>query len=413
MQYRNTIKTIPQIAGELGVAYILEGGVQRYQDQVRISAQLIDANSDHNIWSENYDRDFTNIFDIQSEVAENIANTLKATIDPEVKERLVSKPTENMEAYNLVLEAKFLIDMFDQNDFPKARKMLEKAIELDPEFAEAYTWMALYWIGQSGFAGGPIASKKAFKEALPYLEKSLELDDKDPYTHKIAGTAYLNFQWDFEKAEREYEEARKLLPSAFMNPHYLLQSGKHQDALVMSNKNFKNDTINRFTWTTHGLSLFFNDQIEESVSFFKQALKKFPNDPMILSETGRFYVFVNEHQKSIEILESHLIKLDIKPPRDLAYLAIAYLKTNQPAKIQDILEELKQMNQESSSGSPAFYIALLYAQLGETDLAFEWLDKAYQEHEVEMVWLKVEPPFEPLRNDPRWQEMLDKVGFSD
>ncbi len=170
---------------------------------------------------------------------------------------------------------------------------------------------------------------------------------------------------------------------------------------------------NYYAWVSQGLSLYFNDHSEESVATFERALKLFPNDPNILSGAGRVYIFLNEYHEAIKILEPHLNKLDRRPPRDLGNLAIAYYNTDQNSKSNDILEELKQMSQGSSVGSPAFYIAMLYAQMREIDTAFKWLDKAYQEHEVEMYWLKVEPPFEPLRSDPRWQEMLDKVGFPD
>ncbi len=166
-------------------------------------------------------------------------------------------------------------------------------------------------------------------------------------------------------------------------------------------------------WALHGLSLYFADHAEESLATLGQALKKFPNDPFLLSQAGRVFIFLNEYHEAIKILKSHLNKLDRRPPRDLGNLAIAYYKTDQNSKSNDILEELKQMSQKSSVGSPAFYLSMLYAQMREINLAFEWLDKAYQEHEVEMFWLKVEPPFEPLRSDPRWQEMLDKVGFPD
>jgi len=410
MQYRDTKMTIPQIARELGVAYILEGGVQRYQDQVRINTQLIDAKTDRQVWSENYDREFTNIFVIQSEVAQQIANILQATISPEVIVQLESKPTENMEAYNLYLEAMPIIyNSFDLIDYPKAYELLEKAIALDPYFALAYTEMARYWFLQGIFTGA-IEREKILKEALPLLEKSLELDDKEPVTHLSLAFIYLYFQWDFEKAEMEFNKIREL-PSHVIDPNYLLISGRYQEALVESTKRTKNDMNNPFVWAIQGLCLYFNDHSEESLATFEWALKKFPNDLHPVSEVGRVHIFLNEYHEVIKILEPHLNKLDRRPPRDLGNLAIAHYKTNQNSKSDDILEELKQMSQEFSVGSPAFYIAMLYAQMGEINLAFEWLEKAYQEHEVEMVWLKVEPPFEPLRSDPRWQEMLNKVGF--
>jgi len=411
MQYRNTEKTIPQIARELGVAYILEGGVQRFHDQVRINAQLIDAKTDKQVWSENYDREFTNIFAIQSEVAQQIANILQATIDTEVIEQLESKPTENMEAYNLYLEALFILNnFFGQTDYPKAYELLEKAVALDPDFALAYTRMADYWTFQGIFTG-VLEMEEVLKEALPLLEKSLELDDKEPDTHESLAYIYLYFQWDFEKAEVEFNKIRELSPSFVINPDYFLASGRYQEALVESTKRIKYDMNNPAAWSSHGLSLYFNDHAEESLATLERALKKFPNDPFLLSETGRVFIFLNEYNKAIKILEPHLNKIDRRPPRDLGFLAISYYKTNQNSKSNDLLEEIKQMSQGSSVGSPAFYIAMLYAQMGEIDLAFEWLDKAYTNHEVEMYWLKVEPPFEPLKSDPRWQEMLDKVGF--
>jgi len=223
-------------------------------------------------------------------------------------------------------------------------------------------------------------------------------------------SVHLLFQWDFEKAEIEFIKAGKAGRYSY-HPNYLLASGRYQEALVESTKRINNDMNNPGAWLYQGLCLYFADHSRESLATYEQALKLFPNSNGLLSGAGRVFIFLNEYHEVIKILEPLLNKLDRRPPRDLGNLAIAYYKTDQNSKSNDLLEELKLMSQESSVGSPAFYIAMLYAQMGETGLAFEWLDKAYQEHEVEMFWLKVEPPFEPLRSDPRWQEMLDKVGF--
>jgi len=411
MQYRDTEKTIPQIAQEMGVAYILEGGVQRYQDQVRINAQLIEAKIDKNVWSDNYDREFTNIFLIQSEVAQQIANIMKVTIAPEVIKQLESIPTGNMEAYNLYLEAKFILyNWYDHSDYPKAYELLEKAVALDPDFAKAYTWMAQYWFYQ-GLFSGILESEEVLDEVLPLLEKSLELDYKDPDTHAAMAGVYMLFQWDFEKADMEYNKIREYAPSRILNPNQLLATGRYQEALVESTNRINTDMNNPGAWVYQGLCLYFTHHFKESLANFEQAFKLFPDNPGLISGAGRVYIFLNEYHEAIKVLEPHLNKLDRRPPRDLGYLAIAYYNTDQQSISDDLLEELKQMSQESSVGSPAFYIAMLYAQMREIDTAFKWLDKAYQEHEVEMYWLKVEPPFEPLRSDPRWQEMLDKVGF--
>jgi len=287
--------------------------------------------------------------------------------------------------------------------------LLEKAIVLDPDFALAYTGMARYWIVQGTFTG-VLKREKVLEEAIPLLEKSLELDDKEPATHWHLASCYLWFQWDFEKAEIQYNKIRELVTS-YVWPDYLLASGRYQEALAGSTKFINNDMNRPGAWASQGLSLYFTDHSEESLATYEWALNKYPNNPGLVSEAGRVYIFLNEYHEAIKILKPHLNKLDRRPPRNLGNLAIAYYKTDQNSKSNDILEELKQMSQESSVGSPAFYIAMIYAQMREIDTAFKWVDKAYQEHEVEMYWLKVEPPFEPLRSDPRWQEMLDKVGF--
>jgi TolB-like protein len=414
MQYRDTKKTIPEIAEELGVSYILEGGVQHYEDQVRIQAKLIEANTDKNVWSEKYDREFTDIFTIQSEVAQRIAKILETRIDPEVIEQIESQPTENLEAYNLYLEASFILreDYFEQNDFLKPYEMLERVIKMDPDFAMAYTRMAQYWIMMGSYIGS-IEREKVIKEALPLLEKSIMIDDNDPATHELLASFYLFFLWDFKKVEKEINKVKELSPSSIINPEHLLALGRFEEALDESTKYISNDMNINYSWLNHGLALFFNGHYEESIKTYETALKMFPFDPNVMSEAGRGYIYLEEYTEAIKILEPHLKKINKRPARGLAMLAIAYYKTDQKLKSEEYLKELIQMSQESSAGSPAYWISLLLVQMEEIDAAFEWLDKAYQEHEVEMFWLKVEPPFEPLRSDPRWQEMLDKVGFPD
>lgn len=414
MQYRDTKKTIPEIARELGVAYILEGGVQHYEDQVRIQAQLIEANTAKIVWSEKYDREFTDIFTIQSEVAQRIAKILETRIDPEVIEQIESQPTENLEAYNLYLEASFILyeDYFEQNDFLKSYEMLERVIKMDPDFAMAYTRMAEYWIMMGSYTGS-VERKKVIKEALPLLEKSIMIDDKEPETHKRLVQLYLFYLWDFKKAEKEINKVKELSPSSIISPEHLLALGRFEEALDESTKYISNDMNLNYSWMNHGLALFFNGHYEESIETYETALKMFPFDPNVMSEAGRCYIYLEEYTEAINILEPHLKKLNKRPARGLAMLAIAYYKTDQKLKSEEYLKELIQMSQETSTGSPAYWISLLLVQMEEFDAAFDWLEKAYQGHEVEMFWLKVEPPFEPLRNDPRWQEMLDKVGFPD
>jgi tetratricopeptide (TPR) repeat protein len=139
-------------------------------------------------------------------------------------------------------------------------------------------------------------------------------------------------------------------------------------------------------------------------------MKLFPSNDGLRNGLGRVYIYTGKYQEAINLIEAYVNKGNLYP-RPLGNLAIAYFHTGQQMKADSILNDIKARSAKSPVGSPAFYTAMIYAQMNEADLAFEWLEKAYQDREVEMYWLKVEPPFGPLKNDPRWQEMLDKVGF--
>jgi tetratricopeptide (TPR) repeat protein len=347
-------------------------------------------------------------------VAQRIAKILETRIDPEVIEQIESQPTENLEAYNLYLEASFILqeDYFEQSDYLKGYEMLERVIKMDPDFAMAYTRMAQYWILMGSYTGS-VEREKVIKEALPLLEKSIMIDDKEPETHKRLVQLYLFYLWDFKKVEKEINKVQELSPSSIIHPEFLLPLGRFEDALDESKRLIYNDMNSYGSWFGHGLALFFNGYYEESLETYRKGLKKFPDNPNMMSEAGRGYIYLEEYTEAIKILEPHLNRSSKRPARDVAMLAIAYYKTDQKLKSEEYLKELIQMSQESSTGSPAYWISLLLVQMEEFDAAFDWLEKAYQGHEVEMFWLKVEPPFKPLRSDPRWQEMLDKVGFPD
>ena len=153
----------------------------------------------------------------------------------------------------------------------------------------------------------------------------------------------------------------------------------------------------------------FDNQPIKAVQHYETGMKLFPSVGKT-NGLARFYIYTEKYHEVISLLEDY-IGTENQYPRTLGNLAIAYYYTDQQAKSETMLEELKKKSEASPVGSPAFYIAMAYAQMAEPDLAFEWLDKSFLDKEVEMYWLKVEPPFEPLRGDSRWQEMLDKVGF--
>ena len=415
MQYKGTVKTVPQIAQELGVAHILEGSVRKSEDRIKITVQLIDAKNDRHLWAESYDRNLKDVFEIQSEVAQEIANALKAEITPEVFEQIESVPTKNIEAYDLYLQALFYFRVYTDEGREKSLNLLEQAVKLDADFANAYKVIGMIessgatWL--SGFGG--TSPREAARIANSYYLKAIELDDKNFMAHERLACNYLWFDWDFDKANSEYIKAKNIRKN-FSWSDFLIASGRFEEALQGSFNTEAIDPLSSdyYPLSCKILSFYFANQAEEAINTIETVINADVKDPYVYGESARVYLYLEKYEEVLDIVDMWLKEYPgNRTPRTLGNQAIAYFHLGQKEITDKILQELKEKSDINAGGSPSFYSAMIYAQMGETDLAFEWLDKAYETHEVEMYWVKVEPPFKPLHNDPRWQVMLDKVGF--
>ncbi|MCK5279504.1 MAG: hypothetical protein KAK04_13210, partial [Cyclobacteriaceae bacterium] len=411
MQYKNSTKSIREIGKELGVAHILEGSVRKDQDKVRITVQLIDVNTDVHLWAENYDRELKNVFAIQSEVAQQIARFLKAEISPEVEKILEVPPTNNTEAYNLYLKARSWTTPDDE-----AIKMLHEAIKLDPNFSNAYLM-----IGNRLQAGATLMAtgegmdpNRAWVISKPYILKALEVDPNNGFAHERMAWSLLWFEWNFKEAEKEYLETKRIYPN-YTWTDYLIANGNFKEAVREAEPGIEFDPTSPTTWSGKILSQFFASQHDEVLTTINSALKDSTiiYRELVILESLRVWMYLGMYYEVIGSIEKLGVQYpDIAPPpRLMAIASISYLHTGQLKKSSEYLEMLVAKSEMNAGGSPSFYIAMIYSQMGEINEAFKWLEKSYQDHEVEMYWLKVEPPFEPIRSDPRYQEMLDKVGF--
>ncbi|MEK6782911.1 MAG: hypothetical protein AABY93_14530 [Bacteroidota bacterium] len=413
MTYKGSQKTIQEIADEVGVRFVLEGSVQRVDNTIRINAQLIDGKTDKHIWSEYYDRNLSDLLSIQSEVAQQIADKLEVKVKPTTKANIDALPTKNAEAYDLYLKASHLSFRFDSLE--QYRFLLEKAIELDPQFASAYAAMGWYWIFQ-GFFGSTtrISSREIVQKAEPLLNKAISLNPNEAPAHINLGLLNLWYKWDFYAADRENNYAAQLEPSNLdaMDADFQVSMGRFKEAVKLAKLRMKAEPNNVQRKVNMGFTLYFNGQNEESMLFLDSAwgTKAKPSAPTYYAELGRAYLYHGKYEWVVAVIEEGF-KKGFTGPRLKGTLVIALIHLSKPERAKELLNAIKKQSTESSVGSPSFYAAMIYAQLGEVDLAFQWLEKAYADHEVEMYWLKVEPPFEPLHKDPRWKIMLDKVGF--
>jgi Tfp pilus assembly protein PilF len=387
---------------------VLQGSVQKEGNRIRIRVQLIDGKTDKHLWAETYDREFKEVFAIQSDIAQKVAGELKINIDPDVKQRIEVLPTKSIEAYTLYLQAKNIAEN-------SSKKLLEKAIDLDSNFADAYTELAFYWLLQGTWLG-ELRSEQVLQKATPLLQKALQINPDLASAHYRMAELQLWYRWNFDAVEKEYEKVLQLYPSntevvaRFFD--YLLVIGRFEEVLKLAINNFSNDKNHWRNWTGLAFAYQFNDQPGKALQTIESAESLFPNITYLKVFLIRLYIYNNKFEQAIQAFDRIDSLSDLKfHPQNLGHLAIAYYKTGQTNKWDFFLNELKRKSQHTSAGSPYFHLAALYTALGKNDLAIQSLEKAYSDHEVEMYKLKIEPLFRSLHDDKRFQDIVNRIGY--
>jgi len=413
MRFKGTKLSLSEIAKELGVSYILEGNVSKSGNYVRIIVRLVNGKNEKVLWSEDYNRTMTasNLLEVQSDVAQQVAGRMKVVIAPDVKKRIETKSTVNTEAYTLYLQA------WKQHlPFDRAKIKLERAISLDPAFSDAYALLAYYWLLRGGFEGD-IEREQVVKAAGPLIEKSLKLDQNSILGHTSRAIFSLYYNWDFKSVEKEFTICKQLVPSnaaleSFFSD-YLLASGKYGEALALARNSFSNNKESLLNWVEMALAFYYNNQPDSAWEVTEKISRLFPDSGYASSALLRLTVYLEKYDKTVEFFEN--FRMDKNPntliPFYLGHLGIAYYKTGDKNKTALFLYELLGKTNKSPLGSPSFYVAALYTAMGDKEKAIQFLEKGYSDHEVEMYWLKVEPLFKPLRGDPRFENILAKIGF--
>ena len=413
MRYKGSKLSVREIARELGVSYILEGNVFRSGDNIRIIVRLINCRDERLLWTEDYKRAITavNLLEIQSDVAQQVALNMKVVINPDVRQRIETKPTVNTEAYTLFLKA------FNPNlTFDQSKSMLERVIILDPGYADAYSTLANLWI-YSGGHDAVVEREKVLEKAEPLLEKSLQLDKNSLDAHSAMASLRLYYFWDFKSVEKQYQLCKQLNPSnsdiRMPFSDYLLASGKSTEAFSLTKKAFDLNKNSADYWVQMSLAYYYNDQQEKALETIQTAEQLFPNDDFVFINSIRLLDYLGKYDKAIELFENKTegIQLNDLIPYYLGHIGIAYFKTHNKSKSAIFLNELLSRSRKSPVGSPSFFASAVYTAMGEKDNALQSLEKAYSDHEVEMYWLKVEPLFRPLHGDPRFENILLKIGF--
>ena len=420
MSYKGSKKQLKQIADELEVANILEGSVQKNGESIRIRVSLIDGQTDAQLWAETYEREFKDIFSIQSEIAHAVAAALKVKITRKVEVSIEKPPTENLEAYGLYLQASAYL-WWERPDAPKAFEqdieLLNKAISLDSSFAQAYSYLALHWIIAGNYAGF-LNAPEVLSKAKPLLQKALELDINLASAHNYTALIHLFFELDFSKVENEYQRVLQLSPSnsgaiGFLS-NYLISVGRSAEALEGSKKALQDDRKSSTRWESVASAYYYNKQLDKALETIETAKRLFEGDDFIRVSFIELKTFAGKYAEVIREYETDTTFFGgVASPFILAPVATAYFRSGRSDKAKELLNWMTEMSKKSPLQSPSFCAASVYAVMGDKQNAFKYLEKAIADHEVEIYWTKVYPLFESLHEEPRWRELISKLKYPD
>jgi TolB-like protein/AraC-like DNA-binding protein len=409
-QYRETTKSAREISNELGVATLLEGSVQRDANKVRIEVRLVDGTSEGQMWSKSYDRELKDVFAIQSEIAQEIANELNAKLSPEEKSKLLMTETENTEAYDLYLKGIYEYRTYTNRGAHNSIEYLHQAIALDSNYARPYAALANSYIGLASVFGAEMNALEALEKGKPLIDKALALDPDLSEAHMTLGFYLLYHDWDFPGAESEYKlSIRSDHPDALaLYVDYLNFVGRHSEAMMWSEHLNNKDPY--YPNSRIILSYVYNGRIDQAFKFSEDRLKVF-NNYYTLDSHGFLLLSMKKYKEAILYFNKAISLEGIRYPRMLGWMGAAYAKSENRQKSTEIIEELKGRWSKKENGSIAFFIATIYAAMNEKELALSWLKVAFDTHEMEMPWLLTEPQFYNLHDEPAFKLIASTMGF--
>jgi TolB-like protein/DNA-binding winged helix-turn-helix (wHTH) protein/Flp pilus assembly protein TadD len=408
MQFKATRLSTPEIARKLGVDALVEGSVMREGNHIRVHAQLIRASTDEHFWSEAYDRELGDALTLESEVAQSIAQSVKVTVSGEERARLVAARPVSPGAYESYLQGMFAKGN-SRAEVEKRIAWFDLAIRKDPAFAQAYVGLAsAYAALGTVFVGAPASETRP--KVINAARKALELDPDLADAHVLLADMYLR-QWKWTEAEAEYRRALDLNPNDAVAldrfSDWLLCHGRMEEALVWARRARDLDPLGT-SGHTIGWTLFNAHRYDEAIREFRDVLAVRPDDRLPLWPLGWALICNHQAEEAIPELEKAVSVTD-SSPGVVSALIWAYAHAGRRTDALRLLGELKERQQTGYVPAGAFVNA--YLGLGDNDEAFAWFERAYEEQSNILIYIKVFPLFDPLRGDPRFQDLVRRVGL--
>jgi eukaryotic-like serine/threonine-protein kinase len=404
MHYKGSNKTLPEIAKELNVDGIVEGSVTRSANRVRITAQLIQAHTDQHLWAETYERDLRDILVLQSDVAQAIASEIKIKVTPQEQIQLRRTRQVDPEAYQLCLKGRYYWNKRSEEGFHRAIEYFREALEKDPNYALAYAGLADCYNLLAAF--GYVPPKDAYPQGKAAATKALELDEELAEAHASLARNKIAFDWDWSGARREFERALELNPNYgtahYWYSYYYFAVGRLDAAAREMKRAVELDPLSLNINAEMGRVLLYQRQYDAAIEQERKTLEMDPTFDGAHGILGEAYL--QEARYGDAVTEAQKLA-----SWSGFVLARAYLKSGNMGKAQKITEDLRELSKTRHVS--AYEMALAYIGLDDKQRAFDWLQKAYEDGSLRPDFMRVDPAYDNLRSDLRFQDLLRRVGL--
>jgi TolB-like protein/DNA-binding winged helix-turn-helix (wHTH) protein/Flp pilus assembly protein TadD len=410
MAYKHVHKPLPEIARELNVDAVVEGTVLRSGDQVRITVQLIEAPADKHLWSQSYEGELRGALALQNKVAAAIAEQIQINLNPQEQAALKNGKVVNPEAYVSYLKGRYFWNKRTAEGLKVALAYFNQAIEEDPKYAQAYSGLADTYALLADWEYGVMTPKEALPKAKAAAIKALELDNTLGEAHNSLAFCLDVFDWDWDSAGKEFRRAIELNPG-YATAHqwyasHLLLLGRNQESIAELRKAENLDPLSLIISSDLADFLVIAHSYDESIRESRKTIEMDPSFALAHNQLGQAYLQKSMNDEAVAELQK-AVHLSGDSPTCMANLARAYVASGKKSEAVRLLDDLKKRSDPGDSH--ASEIALIYIALGDTDQALNWLGKGYEERLNPSVLLR--PGFDPIRLDPRFKNLLRRIGL--
>jgi TolB-like protein/DNA-binding winged helix-turn-helix (wHTH) protein/Flp pilus assembly protein TadD len=411
MKYKGTLKDVATIGHELQVGTVLEGSVRRADNKVRISAQLIDVASQGHLWSQEYDRELTGVFDIQRDIATRVAQRLKVQLSAGEKRRIEEQGTGNLAAYTLYLQGRYFRNQWTEEGLRQAIASFEQAIDRDPNYALAYAGIADAYL-LLPFVAATTRPLDVYPRAMSAVEQALQRGESFATVQTAVASAKLWYAWDWDGAEAAFKHALALSPNDAAAHRryawYLIAKGQMHDAIAVMHRAQELNPFSPGISKNVGLVFYFARQYDHAVGQFRAAIEMDPSFRMAYSGLAYAYLQQGKYVEALATCQQMLTRWG-RDPWTLWDFGYALAVAGQSEQARQVRADLQERAQHTYVKPLAF--AWIAISLGEKNQAFTWLEQAYADRDPYLTLLTADPVYDGLRTDPRFTELVKKIGL--